>query len=264
MLDSDLALLYEYETFNLNKAVKRNINKFDETFMFVLTKEEYKNLIFQNGISNNNHGGRRTEPYVFTDKGILMLATILKSDVAIEMSIRIINTFVAMRHYISSNLIEQKYINNQVMKNTVDIKLLQDSFDKLSTKEKNNHIFFEGQIYDAYSKVIDIFNIAKKEIIIIDNYLDKNMLDIICKAKVNVVLITGDKLDNIDLLKYRKQYNNLKIVINKLFHDRFIIIDKKSLYHLGSSLNSIGYKCFAITKIDDEGILTELIEKLKL
>ncbi len=167
------------------------------------------------------------------------------------------------RKYISNNLIEQSYVNNLVFKHDEDIKLLQESFNELSAKEKNNHIFFEGKVYDAYSKIIDIFNISKKEIIIIDNYLDKNMLDIISKCYTKVILVTADKLDNIDLVKYKKQYNNLKVIINKFFHDRFIIIDKEILYHLGSSLNSIRYKCFAISKIDENDILIKIIKKLE-
>ena len=148
------------------------------------------------------------------------------------------------------------------MKNSEDIRFLQESFEKLSIREQHNHLFFEGQIYDAYSKIIDIFNEAKREIIIIDNYLDKNMLDIISKAKVEVTLVTADKLDNIDLIKYRKQYDNLKVTINTSFHDRFIILDKSIVYHLGASLNYLGKKCFAITKIDDIDILKLILNRI--
>ena len=266
MLDSDIAKLFMYETKNLNRQVNRNISRFPEEYCFQLSSKEYENLRCQNVTPNNNliHGGRRYLSFVFTDKGIIMLATVLKSDIAVEMSIRIINAFISMKKYISSSLIEQKYINNLVFKHDEDIKILQESFDKMILKEKNNHIFFEGQIYDAYSKIIDILNLAYSNLIIIDNYLDKSMLDIISNCKVTVILITADKLNNIDTAKYRKQYNNLHIIINKSFHDRFIIIDKTILYHLGSSLNSIGYKCFAITKIDDKDILREILKKLKL
>ncbi len=266
MLDSDIAKLFMYETKNLNRQVNRNISRFPEEYCFQLSSKEYENLRCQNVTPNNNliHGGRRYLPFVFTDKGIIMLATVLKSDIAVEMSIRIINAFISMKKYISSSLIEQKYINNLVFKHDEDIKILQESFDKMILKEKNNHIFFEGQIYDAYSKIIDILNLAYSNLIIIDNYLDKSMLDIISNCKVTVILITADKLNNIDTAKYRKQYNNLHIIINKSFHDRFIIINKTILYHLGSSLNSIGYKCFAITKIDDKDILREILKKLKL
>lgn len=193
-----------------------------------------------------------------------MLATILKTPVATEVSIRIMDAFVAMRNYISNNLIEQKHYNEMVLKHDDDIKKLQEFLNRLSSNEKNEHIFFEGQIYDAYSKIIDIFNTAIKKIIIIDNYLDKNMLDIISKSKVEVLLITANKLDNLDLIKYNKQYNNLTVMINNTFHDRFIIIDNKIIYHLGCSLNYIGKKCFAISKINDKDVMDNLIKKIKV
>ena len=189
-----------------------------------------------------------------------MLATILKTPVATEVSIRIMDAFVAMRNYISNNLIEQKHYNEMVLKHDDDIKKLQEFFNRLSSNEKNEHIFFEGQIYDAYSKIIDIFNTAIKKIIIIDNYLDKNMLDIISKSKVEVLLITANKLDNLDLIKY----NNLTVMINNTFHDRFIIIDNKIINHLGCSLNYIGKKCFAISKINDKDVMDNLIKKIKV
>ena len=175
MLDSDLAKLFNYETKNLNRQVQRNIARFPMEFCFQLTKQEYEYLRCQIVTSNNNndYGGRRYLPYVFTEYGITMLAGILKSSVAINMSIKIVNTFVAMRHYIGTNLLEQKYINDQVFKNTENIKLLQESF-KMIEKKKNeeNTVFFKGQIFDAYSKVFDIFKSCKKELIIIDNYAD--------------------------------------------------------------------------------------------
>ena len=186
MLDRDLAKIYKCAngTKTINLAVKRHINRFPVRFMFQLTKEELKNLWFQVETANVNTKTRSLS-YAFTEQGVAMLATILRTSVAEEVSIQIMDAFVAMRKYVSNNLIEQKFINNQVIKNIEDIKLLQQSFDKLSSKEKNNHIFFEGQIYDAYSKIIDILNKAEKEIIIIDNYLDKNMLDIISKCNVD-------------------------------------------------------------------------------
>ena len=258
MLDSDLAKLFSYETFNLNKAVKRNMDKFNNDYMFQITLKEYKLLIFQNGISNSR-GGRRTLPYAFTEKGILMLATILKSKIAVEMSINIINVFVEMRKYLSTYSYEKRIGN-------IETKIIDydNKFDEVLKKldnTVNNHIFFEGQIYDAYSKIIDIFNTSKSNITIIDNYLDKDLLDVISKTNVEVTLITADKLDNLDLVKYKKQYNNLNIIINKSYHDRFIIIDSEILYHLGASLNSIGKKCFAITRIEDKDILDKLLER---
>ena len=258
ILDSDIAFLFAYETFNLNKSVKRNIEKFDEEYMFQLSNAEYENLIFQNGISKKSHGGRRTLPYVFTEKGVLMLATILKSKTAIDMSIKIINTFVLMRHYISNDLIS-KTIEYKLLNHDKRISLLEKTFNNF--KEQNSHMFFEGQIYDAYSLMLDILNKSKSSIIIIDNYVDKNILDILSKTNKNVTIITN-KYDNEDYSKYKKQYSNIKLIINNNFHDRFIIIDKKVLYHCGSSFKDLGKKCFAINRIEDNDYLNELLERI--
>ena len=190
-----------------------------------------------------------------------MLAGILKSEPAIEMSLRIVDIFITMKNYINTSLIEQKYFNKLTIKNTEDIKLLQESFDKLNTKESNNHIFYEGQIYDAYSLLIDILSKAKKEIIIIDNYAGKKLFDIIRNINVKVKIYT-ENIDNISKEKYEKQYSNIEIITTNIFHDRFIIIDNKSLYHSGASFKDLGKKCFAITKIVEDNILKELLDKL--
>ena len=191
-----------------------------------------------------------------------MLATILKSKVATSITIAIMDAFVVMKNIINTSLIEQKYFNELTIKNTEDIKLLQESFDKLNTKESNNHIFYEGQIYDAYSLLIDILNKAKKEIIIIDNYAGKKLFDIIRNINVKVKIYT-ENIDNISKEKYEKQYSNIEIITTNIFHDRFIIIDNRVLYHSGASFKDLGKKCFAITKMEDNNILKELLDKLK-
>ena len=263
MLDSDLAMLFGYETKQLNRQVLRNINRFPENYCFQITDTEYISLRCQNGTLKNGRGEHRKYlPYVFTEYGITMLAGILKSELAIKMSLRIVDIFITMKNYINTSLIEQKYFNELTIKNTEDIKLLQESFDKLNTKESNNHIFYEGQIYDAYSLLIDILSRAKKEIIIIDNYAGKKLFDIIKNINVKVKIYT-ENIDNISKEKYEKQYNNLKIINTSIFHDRFIIIDNKVLYHSGASFKDLGKKCFAITKIEDNSILKELLNKLK-
>ena len=262
MLDSDLAMLFGYETKQLNRQVLRNINRFPENYCFQITDTEYISLRCQNGTLKNGRGEHRKYlPYVFTEYGITMLAGILKSEPAIKMSLRIVDIFITMKNYINTSLIEQKYFNELTIKNTEDIKLLQESFNKLNTKESNNHIFYEGQIYDAYSLLIDILSKAKKEIIIIDNYAGKKLFDIIKNINVKVKIYT-ENIDNISKEKYEKQYNNLEIINTNIFHDRFIIIDNKVLYHSGASFKDLGKKCFAITKIEDDSILKELLNKL--
>lgn len=263
MLDSDLAKLYNVETKRINEAVKNNIEKFPERYCFKLSDNESDNLlveIFDQKIEKR--GGKYKNPRVFTEQGVYMLATILKSKEATKITIAIMDAFVVMKKIINTSLIEQKYFNELTIKNTEDIKLLQESFDKLNTKESNNHIFYDGQIYDAYSLLIDILSKAKKEIIVIDNYAGKKLFDIIRNINVKVKIYT-ENIDNISKEKYEKQYSNIEIINTNIFHDRFIIIDNKVLYHSGASFKDLGKKCFAITKIVDNNILEELLNKLK-
>ena len=267
MLDSDLAKLYGCVngTKTINQAVKRNVDKFPDDFYFQLTKNEFFNLKSQLGTSSwNDYGGIRKLPYVFTEQGVAMLATIIKTKVATEMSITIMRAFVAMRKYISSNLIEQKYINNMVLEHDSQIKLLQSTFNKLEEKKKVNEIYFDGQIYDAYSKIQEIFKEVKKEIIIIDGYADNTILDIIKRLKVNVTIITkpNNLLTKQDVLKYNKQYHNLKVIYDNSFHDRYFILDGNIVYHCGASINRIGYKTFSITLIGDEEVSSLLINRV--
>lgn len=267
MLDSDLARLYECVngTKTINQAVSRHIDRFPEDFYFQLTKEDYLNLKSQLGTSRlSNHGGVRKMPFVFTEQGVAMLATIIRTEVASQISINIMRAFVAMRKYISSNLIEQKYINNLVLEDHDKIKALEKSFNKLEEKRKTNEIYFNGQIYDAYSKIQEIFKSATNKLIIIDAYADITLLDIIKRLDIDVTVIT--KKDNLltlqDIAKYNKQYHNLNVVFNNTFHDRYFIIDDIIVYHCGASINRIGYKTFSITSISDLEICRVLIDKI--
>ena len=194
-----------------------------------------------------------------------MLATVLRTKVAAEMSVSIMRAFVKMRHYLSSNLLEQKYINNMVLEHDYDIKIIQESLDKLEKDKEINEVYFNGKIYDAYSKVLDIFSEAKKELIIVDRYTDKTILDMIKNLECNVILITSKrgKLTELDIDKYNSDYHNLSIYYDDTFHDRYFIIDKMTIYHCGASINRIGYKTFSINLINDEEVCTLLINKIK-
>ena len=260
MLDSDLATLYGCKngTKEINQAVKNNIEKFPERYCFRITEKEYSSLKSK---LLTSRGGSRKGHTVFTEQGVYMLATILKGKLATSITIAIMDAFVVMKNIINTSLIEQKYFNELTIKNTEDIKLLQESFDKLNTKESNNHIFYEGQIYDAYSLLIDILSKAKKEIIIIDNYAGKKLFDIIKNINVKVKIYI-ENIDNISKEKYEKQYSNLEIINTNIFHDRFVIIDNKVLYHSGASFKDLGKKCFVITKMEDNNILKELLNKI--
>lgn len=269
MLDSDLARLYRCTngTKSINLAVKRHINRFPERFMFRLTDKEYKNLKFQSETSNleKNYGGRRYNPYVFTEQGVAMLSAVLKTEVAEEVSVRIMDAFVAMRKYISSNLIEQQYINNLVLEDHENIKLLQESFSKFEEKKINNETYYKGQIYDAYSKILEIFKTSKKELIIIDRYADTKVLDMIKRLKVKVIIITkrNSLLTNQDIERYNSQYNNLKIVYSDDYHDRYFIIDKKDVYHSGTSINHAGSRTFSINKWEDKQVCNSFINNIQ-
>ena len=193
MLDSDLGKIYECVngTKTINQAVNRHLDRFPCDFYFQLTEEEYNSLRSQIGTLKNGRGQHKKYlPYVFTEQGVAMLATVLRTSIASQMSVSIMRAFVTMRKFISSNLIEQKYINNQVLKNTEDIKLLQKSFQKFEEKRKDSEIYFNGQIFDAYSKIQEIFKSAKKKLIIIDAYADNIILDIIKRLNVKVIIIT--------------------------------------------------------------------------
>ena len=251
-------------TKSINLAVKRHINRFPERFMFQLAEEEYNNLRFQSETAKKNTMSR-TLPYAFTEQGVAMLATVLKTSVAEEMSIKIMDAFVAMRKFISSNLIEQKYINNLVLKHDYQITLLQKSLAQFEEKEPVSEIYFNGQIYDAYSKILDIFKSAKKELIIIDAYADKTLLDIIKEVpNINVTIITKTPslLSKTTIEKYNKEYHNLVIKYDNTFHDRYFILDNSIVYHCGASINRIGYKTFSITKIGDKEVIVALITQI--
>ena len=262
MLDSDLAKLYQTETKRINEAVKNNTDKFPERFSWVLSGEESRIFLVENfDQKKETRGGRYKNPRVFTEQGVAMLATILHTKVATQVSINIMRAFVEMRHYLNDNQDIYKsinHINNKLVEHDEKFDLLFSSF-----KEKNNHLFFNGEIYDAYSLMIDIFNKSQEEIIIIDNYLDKNLLDILSKTNKNVKVVTN-KYNMYDYSKYIEQYHNVELIINNNFHDRFIIIDRKILYHSGASFKDLGIKCFGINRIEDKKYLSMLLEEISI
>lgn len=268
MLDSDVAMLYQYTTKSINKAMKRNINRFPEDFCFQLTEKEVENLRFQFGTSSlkkENYGGRRYLPYVYTEQGISMLAGVLKNEIAVQVSINIIRAFIEMRKFISLNGKLFKRLTNVECKILEHDKKFDIVFNELQKDEKmefKQKIFFDGQIYDAYSLIIDIIKKAKQKILIIDNYIDDSILKMLSKKKqkVEVVILTlqNSKLNKLDITKFNKQYPVLKLAYTNKFHDRFIVIDNKELYYVGASLKDLGKKCFAISKIEDKEYLKRI------
>jgi len=270
MLDSDLAKLYGCKngTKEINQAVKNNPEKFPERFSFIISEKESLNLRskFLTSSLENNYGGRRYNTRVFTEQGVAMLATILKSKIATEVSIRIMDAFVSMRKFINENKDIFKRLTvaeYKLLEHDEKIDELFNSFNpKVIEKQK---IFFNGEIYDAYSLIIELIKQSSKRIIIIDNYIDKSILDMLVykKENVDIELVTSSHyLTKLDINKFNKQYPNLIIKYSNIFHDRFIIIDN-TLYHLGSSLKDLGNKCFAINKIEDSEYLEKILESVK-
>ena len=263
MIDSDVARLYHYETRRINETVKRNIERFPAEFCFQLTSKEYETLKSQIATSNTR-GGKQKLPYVFTEKGILMLSGLLKNNVAIEVSIKIVEAFVEMRKFLSSNGQLFERLTNVEYKLLEHDKKFDQLFDQLQEEENiKQKIFFEGQIYDAYSLMIDIIKKASKKILIIDNYIDDSILKMLTKKKKNVevVILTSNKsnIERLDIQKFNKEYPVLKVAKTNKFHDRFIIVDKKEMYHLGASIKDLGKKCFGINKIEDLDIIDKII-----
>lgn len=265
MLASDVAKLYQVETKALNQVVKRNLNRFPEDFCFQLTLEEAQEVSSRSQIvtlnrSGNNRGNNiKYLPYVFTEHGVMMLSGLLKSDIAAKVNVAIIKAFVLMRKYIANNTLETRVSNIETKLIDYDHKF-DLIFDKMDN-EKPYHLFFNGAIYDAYSLLCDILSQAQESIAIIDNYLDKNILDVFASIQKDVLIVTKN-INKKDLEMYEHQYQNVKIIKNDSFHDRFIIIDKKTLYHCGASFKDLGKKCFAITKMEDEEILNQLLVKI--
>lgn len=262
MLDSDLAKLYYVETKRINEAVKNNPEKFPKRFSWVLADIEKNNLKSKFSTANISSMSR-VNPRVFTEQGVYMLATILKSDVATKVSIRIMDTFVKMRHYIKYNeqLLPHKYLllEDRVDENT---KRIDELFDKFNPKViTNRSIFFKGDIYDAYSVLLGIFDLSKEEIIIIDNYVGKEVLDLLRKINKKIIVISSN-IDETLKKKYLEQYSNVMFINNDSYHDRFIIIDRKKLFHCGASFKDLGKKCFGINEIENKIEIEKMLENI--
>jgi len=266
MLDRDLAKLYEIEIKVFNQAVKRNIKRFPNTFRFQLTKDELETLRSQNVTFKENLNTKYL-PYVFTEQGVSMLSAVLKSDIAIEISIKIIESFISMRKLITSNI----SIYDRFERVEQRLSLHDDKFNKIfeAIEEKGvpqkQHIFYDGQIFDAYLFVSDIIKSAKISIKLIDSYVDESTLVLFTKRYENVRMQiytkTVSKQLKLDLEKHNTQYPKIEIVRFDLSHDRFLIIDEKEVYHFGASLKDLGKKWFAVSKMDINSF--EMMEKLK-
>ena len=284
MLDRDVAMLYHYTTKRINETVSRNKKRFPENFCFQLNTNEYEMIksqfmtteqnnntdfslrsqIATLNIESNRGKHRKYLPYVFTEQGIAMLSGLLKNEIAIQVSINIMNAFVEMRKFLMQNGNIFERLTSVEYKLIEHDKKFDNIFNKLQLEDNiKQRIFFDGQIFDAYSLIIDIIKRAKKKILIIDNYIDDSILKMLIKKNKNVevVILTSNKsnINNLDIQKFNKEYPILKIAKTDKFHDRFIIIDNIEMYHLGASIKDLGKKCFGINKIEDTRIINSIL-----
>ncbi|MDE7252993.1 MAG: ORF6N domain-containing protein [Acetatifactor sp.] len=278
MIDNDLAILYQVETKNLNKAMKRNIDRFPEDFCFQLTKEENDCLRFHFGTSKEeSRGGRRYMPYVYTEQGIAMLSAVLRSDIAVRVSICIMKTFVEMRKYSTHNSLILEKLNG-MEQHQIKADLKQEVFEKETNerferifeyiethKEENQKIFFDGQIFDAFAFMTNLVLQANKTIILIDGYVDIVTLNILAKKKtgidVTIYTLPSARLTTMDIANFNAQYPRLSVKYTTVFHDRFIVIDGTDGYHIGASIKDAGKKCFGINKIEDIAVIKDLLQR---
>lgn len=277
MLDSDLAELYGYEVKRLNEQVKRNINRFPEDFMFQLTLEEVTLVKSQFATSRSSTlfqgqgGGRRKLPYVFTEQGIYMLATVLRGELAEKQSIYIMRAFREMRHFLANNKLMFERIKSVELKQLEYQKQSDDKFDYIFNyiadhEESSQKIFFSGQIFDAFSLLTSIISQAQKEIVLVDGYVDVDTLNILAKKKegveVAIYTLPNAKITKKDIETFNKQYPRLTVERTTEFHDRFLILDGNIGYHIGASIKDAGKKCFGINKIEDEKVILEFSKRV--
>ena len=266
MIDRDLAKLYQVETRRLNEQVRRNIQRFPDEFMFQLTKEETENWKSQIAISNKEKMGLRKAPFVFTEQGVSMLSAVLKSEMAIKISIQIINAFIEMRKFLFNNASVFQRLEKVEHKQIETEKKIDIVIDALQSNEltPKQGIFYNGQIFDAYKLTSDIIRKAKKSIILIDNYVDDTVLQLFTKSqkgvKTTIYTKAISKTLKQDLAKYNEQYEPIEIKKLTTSHDRFLILDEKTIYHFGASLKDLGKKWFAFSKLylDIKDILNKL------
>ena len=267
MIDRDLASLYQVQTKRLNEQVKRNSGRFPAEFCFKLSDKEKDELVANcDRFKTLKHSS--SNPYAFTEQGIAMLSAVLKSDIAVEVSIKIMNSFVKMRKFLLSNKEMFARLDRVELKQLETDQKLEKVFNYIATNtEVKQNIFFDGQIYDAFSFIVGLVQKAKKEIILIDNYVDVHTLNILCKKDkgVDIIVATAGKgsLSTKDITKFNAQYPKLLVKTTTDFHDRFLIIDKTEVYHIGASIKDAGKKSFGITKIEDKDLIKNLINKVR-
>ncbi len=269
MLDRDLAEIYGYSTKAFNQQVKNNIEKFPDDMMFQLTNEEFSYFLRSKFLTSNGRGGNRYLPFVFTEQGIYMLMTVLKGDLAVKQSIALVRLFKKMRQYFIDNDGIINRLNN--IDDKINTKFLEydEMFSKIfkvldsSSTQVKEGVFIQGQIFDAYSQFNKLIQIAKKEIILIDNYIDLTVLDRLSKKNSGVSVIIYTRPDTpikqFDIDKFNAQYPILTIKHTLIMHDRFLILDGIEIYHIGASIKDLGKKCFCLMKMENTQLMLKTL-----
>ncbi len=265
MLDRNLAEMYQVKAIRLREQVKRNQERFPENFMFRLTEEEVETMVSQNAIPSKQHLGGAL-PYAFTEQGVAMLSSVLRSDIAVKVSIQIINAFVQMRKLVGQQTVQQLRFSNIENKLVEHDQKFEQIFKAIESKDlPQKGIFYDGQVFDAYNFVADIIREAKTSVILIDNYIDDSVFTLFTKRKKDVACTCyTQKLTKslqLDLKKHNQQYPPIELKALKTTHDRFLIIDEKELYHLGASLKDLGKKWFGFSRMDS--LCNDVLNKLK-
>ena len=277
MLDNELSEIYGIETKVFNQAVKRNEARFPESFRFQLTADEYQALRSQfvtlKDLSRGQH--RKFMPYVFTEQGVAMLSAVLKSRTAIDVSVQIMQSFVQMRNFFSSHgdlVMKIQHIErNQILHEAKNQEKFEAIFSALEEKPMiaNQGIFFDGQVFDAYIFVSKLIRSAKKSIILLDNYIDKTVLEQLSNASKNIkiFILTKNITSNLrlDVSKYNAQHTKIELIQFGLSHDRFLIVDQHDIYHIGASLKDLGKKWFAFSKLEQTSfaLMDEITKRIK-
>ncbi|NBJ67383.1 ORF6N domain-containing protein [Adlercreutzia caecimuris] len=274
VIDSDLAFLYEVETKYLNRVASRHADRFPDDFRFQLDKDEYENLRCQIVTSSDNqrgHGGRRYMPYAYTEQGVAMLSGLLNSPKAVQVSVGIMRAFVEMRKFIANNaaLLDRmatiEYRQLEYQQST------DERFDKVfgyleAHALPSQKIFFKGEMFDAFTLLVDLVKTAEKSLTVIDGYVDEKTLNILSKkndgVECRLVTYPSASLTSSDVTVFESQHGPLSICRTSDFHDRFLVVDDDALYHIGASLKDAGKKTFAMTLIGDEELKSALLDKL--
>ena len=277
MLDYDLAALHGYEVRALNQQVKRNSGRFPEDFMFLLTRDEVEAVKSQfvtsrsSNLYSGQEGGRRKPPYAFTEQGIYMLATVLKGEVAERQSIYIMRAFREMRRFVASNAALFEKVSHVELKQLEYERSTDEKFERVfryieNQVETKQKLFFDGQIYDAFGLLVSLIRKAKKEIILIDGYVDVDTLNILAKKNtdvdVKVYTYANSQLSNRDVDTFNAQYPTLEVKRTQIFHDRFIILDRSIAYHIGASIKDAGRKCFGVSLLEEPKMVEDLLKRL--